>query len=294
MSDDTPSSGTSIRNVSDTARWVAIYRAMESERADAIFSDPFARRLAGERGERIVREMPKGPSSAWAMVVRTAVMDELILRAVARDGVRTVVNLAAGLDARAYRLNLPPALRWLHVELPEMTAYVREQLSGATPVCALEYVAADLTQPQALADVLDRVERAGGPALAVTEGLLVYLTAEHVAALSRALAARSSIRYWITDLASPRLLAMLKKRWEPMLAAGNAPMIFGPAEGTKFFEPHGWREAEWRSLWEDSMRLDRMMPGGWIYKLMARFMSEKRLEEGRRMSGIVLLEHSRP
>ena len=38
-----------IRNVSDTALWVAVYRAMESERADAHFVDPFARRLAGER-----------------------------------------------------------------------------------------------------------------------------------------------------------------------------------------------------------------------------------------------------
>jgi O-methyltransferase involved in polyketide biosynthesis len=46
-----------IKNVSDTARWVAVYRAMEAERPDAIFRDPFARRLAGERGEEIVRSM---------------------------------------------------------------------------------------------------------------------------------------------------------------------------------------------------------------------------------------------
>lgn len=34
-----------IRNVSDTARWVAVFRAMESERPDAVFRDPLARRL---------------------------------------------------------------------------------------------------------------------------------------------------------------------------------------------------------------------------------------------------------
>jgi len=34
-----------LRNISDTARWVAIYRALESERKDAVFHDPFARRL---------------------------------------------------------------------------------------------------------------------------------------------------------------------------------------------------------------------------------------------------------
>ena len=69
MSDATP-----VRNVSDTARWVAIYRAMESERPDALFRDPYARRLGGERGEAIVRAMPRGRSMAWPMIVRTAVM----------------------------------------------------------------------------------------------------------------------------------------------------------------------------------------------------------------------------
>jgi O-methyltransferase involved in polyketide biosynthesis len=44
-----------IGNVSDTARWVAVYRAMETARPDAIFRDPFAERLAGERGLEIVR-----------------------------------------------------------------------------------------------------------------------------------------------------------------------------------------------------------------------------------------------
>jgi hypothetical protein len=95
-----------IRNVSDTALWVAIYRAMESERPDAIFRDPYARRLGGERGQAIVDAMPRGKVMSWPMVVRTAVMDEIVLRCV-RQGAATVLNLAAGLDARPYRLDLP-------------------------------------------------------------------------------------------------------------------------------------------------------------------------------------------
>jgi methyltransferase (TIGR00027 family) len=95
-----------IRNVSDTALWVAIYRAIESEHPDALFSDPYARRLGGERGEAIARTMRRG---SWPMVVRTAVMDEIVLRCV-QQGVTTVLNLAAGLDARPYRLALPTSL----------------------------------------------------------------------------------------------------------------------------------------------------------------------------------------
>ena len=121
-----------IRNVSDTALWVAIYRAMESERADALFQDPYARRLGGERGEAIVRSMPGGAATSWPMVVRTAVMDEIILRCL-QQGAKTVLNLAAGLDARPYRMALPPTLRWLHVDLPDMLDYFREHMQGETP-----------------------------------------------------------------------------------------------------------------------------------------------------------------
>lgn len=67
-----------MKNVSDTAKWVAEYRAMETDRPDAIFRDPFARRLAGPDGAKIVVAMPKGKRFAWPMIVRTAVTDEIM------------------------------------------------------------------------------------------------------------------------------------------------------------------------------------------------------------------------
>ena len=54
-----------MRNISDTALWVAVYRAMETDRPDAIFRDPFARKLAGERGAEIVKSIPRGAQGAW-------------------------------------------------------------------------------------------------------------------------------------------------------------------------------------------------------------------------------------
>src|SRR5258708_5892634 len=127
-----------ITHVSDTARWVALYRAMESERRDPLFRDPSAGRRAGEQGEAILRGMKQGRRWAWPMIVRTAVMDELILRAITRDGVDTVLNLAAGLDARPYRLPLPPTLRRVDVDLPDIRTYKEHQLAGETPSCAVE------------------------------------------------------------------------------------------------------------------------------------------------------------
>jgi len=133
-----------LTHISDTARWVAVYRAMETERPDAIFKDPFARRLAGAQGEAIVQALPQGRTWAWPMIVRTAVFDEMILRTVAADGVGTVLNLAAGLDTRPFRLPLPGDLRWLDADLPDMIAYKRAQLATETPRCRLEFVEIDL------------------------------------------------------------------------------------------------------------------------------------------------------
>ena len=58
--------GQLIRNISDTAMWSAVYRARETERADAVFRDPYARRLAGLRGEEIAASMPFSERAAWA------------------------------------------------------------------------------------------------------------------------------------------------------------------------------------------------------------------------------------
>src|SRR5207253_2278637 len=82
---------------------------------------------------------------AWPMIVRTAVMDELTLRAIKRDGVDTVLNLAAGLDTRPYRLPLAPSLRWIEVDFPDVIAYKKEQLAGERPMSTLEHVGIDLT-----------------------------------------------------------------------------------------------------------------------------------------------------
>ena len=282
--------GPVISHVSDTALWVAIYRAMESERPDAIFKDPYARRMGGARGEAIVRHMPSGTAMAWPMIVRTAVMDEIIMRTVAQGAV-TVLNLAAGLDARAFRLALPSTLRWFDVDFPDMIAYRREHLDRVTPGCVHEHVAADLLDAEARRAVFAKAA-AQGPVLVVAEGLLVYLTEAQVSDLARALHEEAAMRWWLIDIASPRLMAMLAKTWGKRLAAGGAPFKFAPAEGTAFFAPLGWREIEFRSSWTESLRLRRTMRLAWLWEIVARLQPRRKREEGRRMAGIVLLERT--
>jgi methyltransferase (TIGR00027 family) len=277
-----------IRNVSDTALWVATYRAMESERPDALFRDPYARRLGGERGQAIVDALPEGAQTSWPLVVRTSVMDDIVLRLV-RAGAKTVLNLAAGLDARPYRLDLPADLRWMHVDMPEMVDYFRTAMAGETPRCRLEFVTADLREADARRAVFEQAA-AEGPVLVITEGLLIYLEAEEVAALSRDLHDIARARWWLMDLASPRLLKLLEKRWSPTLKGGNAPFRFGPAEGTAFFARARWREREWHSTWTDAMRLNRKPRGADFWNFLLRVSPRKYREANLRMSGIALLE----
>ena len=92
-----------VRNISDTARWAAYFRAEETKRADALFRDPYAERLAGARGTEIANTLPEGNKHEWAWVARTYLFDQFIERLIG-EGTDLVVNLAAGLDARPYRM----------------------------------------------------------------------------------------------------------------------------------------------------------------------------------------------
>jgi methyltransferase (TIGR00027 family) len=109
--------GHTITHVSDTARWTALHRATESARPDALFSDPLAERLAGEQGRAIVDNVPWTDRSGFWLVARTKIIDDAIAAALAH-GCDRVLNLAAGLDTRPYRLVLPPDLTWIEATYP--------------------------------------------------------------------------------------------------------------------------------------------------------------------------------
>ena len=280
-----------IEHVSDTARWVAVYRAMETERSDAIFKDPFARRLAGDQGQAIVDQMKQGRSMAWAMITRTASFDEMILDIIKRENVDLVVNLACGLDARAWRLGVPRDLHWVDVDFPVMIDYKTEIMKNERPVCRYEAISADLTDDAARSALFARLGAGAKRALVISEGLLIYLTPEQVSTLAKDLHSQPSFRWWLIDLASPRLLQMMTKMWGKSVTSGNAPFLFGPEESTGYFLPLGWRESEFRSQMDESARFDRQMRGMWFYKLMGLIFSSKKSREiWKRFAGYVMFE----
>jgi len=96
-----------ITHVSDTALMVAACRAYEAEQEDAFVRDPFAARLACERGVAILNAMPYPAFARFGMAIRTRLLDDLLLEALAAYPVATVLSVGCGLDTRAWRLDLP-------------------------------------------------------------------------------------------------------------------------------------------------------------------------------------------
>lgn len=246
-----------IRNVSDTAAWAAHYRALESARPDALFRDPYAERLAGERGRRIAAEEREMDRAAWAWTMRTVLFDEL-LRGEIAGGADLVVNLAAGLDARPYRMELPPDLRWVEVDLPAPLDYKEELLAGETPRCRLERVRLDLADVPGRQAFFAGLGNGARRAVVITEGLLVYLERDEVLALGRDLAAVPAFQRWLVDVVSPGLLVRMQRTAGKQLKVAKAPFRFAPEEGVDFFALCGWRPLAVRSLFAEAKRFRRL------------------------------------
>jgi methyltransferase (TIGR00027 family) len=183
-------------SVGATALGVAGGRAAETESEHPLISDPYARMFLDAVGggmpdlygrvEDLPPELtavdPRMPERMEAMrgylACRTLFFDEFFLAA-ASDGVRQVVILAAGLDARAWRLDWPAGTIVYELDLPKVLAFKETTLQahGVQPRATYVGVPVDLRHdwPAAL--------RATGfdPALPTAwaaEGLLPYLTAE--------------------------------------------------------------------------------------------------------------------
>jgi methyltransferase (TIGR00027 family) len=177
-------------SVGATATMVAAGRAMATKDPQALINDPFAEPLVRAVGLDFFVRMIDGdvdaalfanssPERMQAVVdgmgLRTKYFDDYLLNAVG-GGVRQVVILASGLDARAYRLPWPDGTTVYEIDQPQVIEFKTRTLAelGAEPTASRRTVSIDLRYdwPAALREAgLDT----SAPTAWLAEGLLIYL-----------------------------------------------------------------------------------------------------------------------
>ena len=177
-------------SVGATATGVAVGRALATQRPNALIDDPYAAPLVRAVGvpffTRLVDgELNPGEVDANAafgmqrmtdmMAVRTRFFDDFFLGAT-RAGSPQAVILAAGLDARAYRLPWPPETAVFEIDQPQVIDFKTQTMRelGVAPTAHRHAVAVDLRH-----DWPTALQRAGfdpdQPTTWSAEGLLAFL-----------------------------------------------------------------------------------------------------------------------
>jgi methyltransferase (TIGR00027 family) len=276
----------SVTHVTDTAYWVAHFRAKEAQRATPVFRDSLASLLCGNRGRQIARSIPRAAMVEWGTVVRTSAIDQLI-HELLQSGVDTVLNLGAGLDTRPYRMNLPAELRWVEVDFPNLVELKNAKLAEHKPVCRLERIGMDLLDRPSRNEVFARVGAASKNVLVISEGFISYFSNYEISNLAGDLHAIPSIRSWIQDFDNaPK--RRLPSGWAKKLQA--APFLFEVKDWFGFFEKYGWKALQTITTADESKRIGRPYPWDLPYGLLLRALPKEMSQRILSLSGVVLMQ----
>ncbi|MBV9449487.1 MAG: SAM-dependent methyltransferase [Streptosporangiaceae bacterium] len=225
----------------DTAFWIAAVRARETERRDRLFADVYAHDLAGQRGCAIMAASERASGGENAFIpVRVRWFDDLIVSAAGRT--RQVVLLGAGLDTRAFRLDLPADLDWYEIDRHEVFTAKSNVLTDCMPRCRRHVVVADVGgdwSPALLGAGFDpRAET-----LWVAEGLFFYLPEQAIVEMLRGAAricgSGSLLAADVTGTAGLDSPAM--RPYRAWCERNGVPPPFGTDDPLALFAAGGWQ-----------------------------------------------------
>ncbi len=227
--------------VAATAQWTAAARAKESAREDRLFEDPFAAALAGKEG--IEWAAQRRTEALAPMVFRTRYFDDFLKRASSSPSIRQIVLLAAGLDARAYRLPWPERTRLFELDQANVLEYKDEVLRsfGAHPSCARQAIAADVAGDWA-APLSGSGFDPGRPTCWILEGILFYFPIEVVERILADVSRLSSRGSWLGFDVPNRATfdSALTRPWLEMQARAGAPWMSAMDAPEKQLGALGW------------------------------------------------------
>ncbi|MDH6625487.1 methyltransferase (TIGR00027 family) [Streptomyces sp. LBL] len=253
--------------VSRTAQWTAAARALETEREDRLFADPYARTVADTIGFELL-ERYAGAGTVPFLAIRTTYLDRAIGHAVQERGLRQVVFLAAGMDTRYYRLDWPDGVTVYELDRPALLDAKAELLADEPAPAGRERrtVAVDLTQDWT-GQLKDSGWRSEQPTLWIVEGLLFFLPEDAVRTLITTLWQNSAPgSVFLGDVISEAALKNpLSRSFMRALAEDGNPWLFGTEEPELLLTSCGWTVREVRQPGEEGAHFGR-----WPYPVAPR------------------------
>jgi methyltransferase (TIGR00027 family) len=257
-----------METVSYTSQWTAAARALESERnGDALFHDPWARDLAAPRGFELLDKYGGGGLQEF-VAIRTKYLDDAIETAITEAGIRQVVFIAAGMDARAFRLKWPDDAIVYEVDHQALLTEKRTRLErlGAEPLVRRREAGADLA-----GEWLPALEKAGfdrsKPTLWIPEALLFFLTEDQTTALLRTLRSASApgSRLAVDILSKQLLKSPSTQLFLSALRKDGIPWLFGTDDPAGLLADTGWGLRELKEPGEPGAG-----EGRWPYEVQPR------------------------
>jgi len=260
--------------VGNTALWIAAVRARETRRKDALINDPFAEKLAGEEGIKIMEYYERTMNYKSFMMdffaIRFRFFDDFVIQKLLEQNReeldKQVIIVAAGLDSRAFRLQFPKKTTVFEIDRDEVLKWKDEKLievnakiTCATRIC----VATDLSNPNWLTELEAAGFKREIPSVWVVEGLLGYLGESIATQLLSAISNASAPGTWIScNMQNSLTGRAMKKTYQSLKAQGNE-IIFGTDFPEEFLKKSGWKSPVVHSIGDSDLSY-----GKWAIRIL--------------------------
>ena len=193
-----------IQGVSETMLQTLHARAAYSKQKNAKFHD--------DKAVEIVSRMDYDFSFAGddalmsnGVIARTILLDRMVGDFIRKNPNATVINIACGMDTRAYRLKIGSTVRWYNIDLPETIEVRRRFLEENGHISMIAKSAMDERWA-------DEIEEAKGRVLVIIEGLVMYLSEQDVKQILSIISRRFERAEVIMEVMNPWVVKNVKEK----------------------------------------------------------------------------------
>ncbi|MCM1082217.1 MAG: class I SAM-dependent methyltransferase [Clostridium sp.] len=193
-----------IQGVPETMLQTLYARATYSRQQNAKFHD--------DKAEKIVSCIDYDFSFAKndtamskGVIARTILLDRMVGNFIRKNPECTVINIACGMDTRAYRLNISESVRWYNIDLPETIEVRRLFLEEEGHISMIAKSAMDESWRE-------MIEKPKGRVLVVIEGLTMYLSEQDVKKILSIIGKGFSSVEVIMEVMNPWIVKHMKEK----------------------------------------------------------------------------------